>query len=39
MICGDDKCSMLNGEVEPVNQTDSIIEFIIKINQTETNAN
>jgi len=38
MICGEDKCSMINGGVQPVNQTDSIIEFIIKIDQTETNT-
>ncbi len=39
MICEDEKCSMRNGEVQPVNQTDSIIEFIIKIDQTEFNSN
>lgn len=39
MVCEDDKCSMLNGEVQPVNQTDSIIEFVIKIDQSETNPN
>jgi hypothetical protein len=39
VICEDDKCSMINGEIQPVNQTDSIIEFIIKINQTDSNSN
>jgi hypothetical protein len=39
MICEGEKCSMINGEVQPVNQTDSIIEFFIKIDQTETNMN
>jgi hypothetical protein len=34
MLCEDDKCSMMNGEIQPVNQTDSMIEFIIKIDQT-----
>lgn len=39
MLCDDEKCSMINGEIPPVNQTDSIIEFIIKIDQTENNSN
>ncbi len=39
MVCEGDKCSMMNGEVQPVNLTDSIIEFVIKIDQTETNSN
>jgi hypothetical protein len=39
MVCEDDKCTMMNGEVQPVNQTDSTIEFIIKIDQTDTNIN
>ena len=39
MLCEDDKCSMMNGEIQPVSQTDSIIEFVIKIDQTETNSN
>jgi hypothetical protein len=39
MICEDEKCTMMNGEVQPVNQTDSIIEFVIKIDQSETNIN
>jgi hypothetical protein len=34
MLCEDDKCSMMNGEIQPVNQTDSMIEFVIKIDQT-----
>ena len=38
MVCEDDKCTMMNGEVQPVNQTDSIIEFVIKIEQSETNS-
>ncbi|CAF3329436.1 unnamed protein product [Rotaria socialis] len=36
MVCQDNKCTMMNGVVQPVNQTDSIIEFIIKIGQIET---
>ncbi len=32
-ICEDEKCTMMKGEVQPVNQTDSIIEFVIKIDQ------
>ena len=39
MVCEDEKCSMVNGEIQPVNQTDSTIEFFIKIDQTETNMN
>lgn len=39
MVCEDDKCSMINGQVQPINQTDSIIEFIIQISQTENNLN
>ncbi len=39
VLCQDEKCTMINGEVQPVNQTDSIIEFIIKIDQAETNIN
>ena len=39
VICDDDKCSMINGEVQPVNQTDSIIEFIIKLDQTDNHSN
>ena len=39
VICDDDKCSMLYGEVQPINQTDSIIEFIIKVDQTDNNSN
>jgi hypothetical protein len=31
----DDRCRMVNGEVQPVNQTDSTIEFTIKIDQSE----
>ncbi|CAM4836275.1 unnamed protein product, partial [Rotaria magnacalcarata] len=36
ILCQDDKCTMMNGVVQPVNQTDSIIEFTIKIDQIET---
>jgi hypothetical protein len=39
VICEDEKCTMVNGEVEPVNQTDSTVEFMIKIDQPETNIN
>jgi hypothetical protein len=39
VICEDEKCTMVNGEVEPVNQTDSTIEFMIKIDQPEANIN
>lgn len=39
MICEDEKCSMINGEIEPVNQTESIIEFVIKVDQTEFTSN
>ncbi|CAF1005665.1 unnamed protein product [Adineta steineri] len=39
MVCEDDKCSMVNGEVQPINQTDSIVEFVIKVDQTETSSN
>ncbi|CAF0741100.1 unnamed protein product [Adineta steineri] len=39
VICEDDKCTMMNGEVQPVNETDSIIEFVIKIDQPESNTN
>ncbi|CAF1144823.1 unnamed protein product [Rotaria sp. Silwood1] len=36
MVCQDETCSMMNGVVQPTNQTDSIIEFTIKIDQRET---
>ncbi|CAF3085678.1 unnamed protein product [Rotaria sp. Silwood2] len=36
MVCQDENCSMVNGIVQPANQTDSAIEFIIKIDQRET---
>ena len=39
VVCGDEKCTMINGEVQPVNQTDSMIEFMIKIDPSETNMN
>jgi len=39
VICEDEKCTMVNGEVEPVNQTDSTVEFMIKIDQPEANIN
>ena len=39
VISEDEKCTMINGTVEPVNETDSIIEFIIKIDQPEANMN
>jgi len=39
MICEDEKCSMINGEVQPINQTDSTIEFIIKIDQSDVHTN
>ena len=39
MLCEGEKCSMINGEIQPVNQTDSIIEFVMKIDPTETNSN
>lgn len=34
VVCEDEKCTMMNGDVQPVNQTDSIIEFVIKIEQS-----
>ena len=39
VICEDEKCTMMNGEVQPVNETDSIIEFVIKIDQSEMSTN
>jgi hypothetical protein len=39
MLCDDDTCTMLNGEVQPVNETDSTIEFHITIDPLETNTN
>lgn len=39
MICEEEKCTMVNGEVEPVNQTESIIEFVIKVDQTDFASN
>jgi len=39
VVCEDEKCTMMSGEVQPVNQTDSIIEFTIKIDQLESNMN
>ncbi|UJR32078.1 hypothetical protein I4U23_019546 [Adineta vaga] len=39
MICADEKCSMINGEIQPINETDSMIEFVIKIDQTDNNLN
>jgi hypothetical protein len=39
VVCEDEKCTMMSGEVQPVNQTDSIIEFTIKIDQLENNMN
>lgn len=38
MVCEDDKCSMINGEVQPTNQTDSMIEFVIRVDGPETNS-
>jgi hypothetical protein len=38
MLCEDEKYSMINGEIQPVNETDSIIEFVIKIDPTESNS-
>jgi len=39
VLSEDEKCTMIKGEVQPVNQTDSIIEFIIKIDESEANMN
>jgi len=39
MLCEDEKYTMMNGEVQPLNQTDSLIEFLIKIDQPENSAN
>jgi hypothetical protein len=39
VICEDEKCTMINGEVQPINQTDSTIEFIIKIDQSDVHTN
>jgi len=39
MVCEDERCTMLSGQVQPVNETDSIIEFVIKIDQSEVNTN
>ena len=39
MVCEEDKCIMMNGIVQPVNQTDSTIEFVIKIDRTEPVSN
>ena len=38
VVCEGEKCTMMSGEVQPVNQTDSIIEFNIKIEQEEANT-
>ncbi|CAF0905294.1 unnamed protein product [Rotaria sordida] len=38
MVCQDENCSMMSGIVQPANQTDSSIEFIIKIDQKETTS-
>ena len=37
VVCEAEKSSMVNGVVQPVKQTDSIIEFLIKIDQIEQN--
>lgn len=39
VICDDEKCTIINGEVQPINETDSAIEFIIKIDQPDSNTN
>lgn len=39
VLCEDEKCTMINGDVEPAHQTDSYIEFVIKVDpQTEVDA-
>jgi hypothetical protein len=37
VISENEKCTMIHGEVQPVNETDSTIEFIIKIDESEAN--
>jgi len=39
MVCENEKCTMMSGGIQPANQTDSIIEFVIKIDPSETNSN
>ena len=31
VVCEDDKCRMMSGEVQPINQTNSAVEFFIKV--------
>lgn len=38
MVCKDNSCNMRSGVIEPTNQTDSTIEFLIKIDDTETSS-
>lgn len=38
LIGENEKYSMVKGGLQPMNQTDSIIEFILKIDQTQNNA-
>lgn len=38
VVCVGDKCNMLSGEVQPVNETDHAIEFLIRVNEAETNT-
>jgi hypothetical protein len=39
VIYEDEKCTMINGAIEPINEADSIIEFVIKVDQPEANTN
>ncbi|CAF1220436.1 unnamed protein product [Adineta ricciae] len=38
VVCEGEKCSMMNGEVRPINETDSVVEFLIKIEQTDNDS-
>ena len=31
VMCEDEKYKMMHGEVEPIHQTDSVVEFSIKV--------
>lgn len=40
VLCEDEKCSVISGQIEPNNQTDSIVEFLIQIDpQPDINNN
>ena len=39
VLSEDEKYTMLNGAVAPINETDSSIEFLIKIEPSELNVN